>query len=143
MMSTSNAHVLESAAAAARAARAFCTATENAVRERLGGAALDPEALEKHQRHVHGLAWIATQVTSLEALLAWAERLKSSSVFGEAERLVVQIGFGEYLAQLLGGLPMSQTEFVRPTEMGVTEAARELQNTPAAETLIAAGTAAF
>ena len=34
--------------------------------------------------------------------------------FGETEALILQIGFGEYLAQLAGGIPMSQSEIVRP-----------------------------
>jgi (2S)-methylsuccinyl-CoA dehydrogenase len=55
---------------------------------------------------------------------------------------VVLIGCGEYLAQLLGGLPMSQTEFVRPAEMGMLDAARMLQASSAVEALITQGTVA-
>jgi hypothetical protein len=39
--------------------------------------------------------------TALHALNAWAARLGTGSTLGAAERLVVLIGFGEYLAQLL------------------------------------------
>ncbi len=33
--------------------------------------------------------------------------------FGEIEELQVRIGFGEYLAQMFGGIPMSQSEILR------------------------------
>ena len=35
------------------------------------------------------------------------------------ERLILQIGFGEYLAQLAGGIPMSQGEIARPADVGL------------------------
>ena len=40
---------------------------------------------------------------------------------GAAEELIVRIGFGEYLHQLLGGIPMSQNELVRPAELGLMD----------------------
>ena len=69
----------------------------------------------------HGLAWIATQVNALKALRDWAVELRvASQRFNEAEQLVALIGCGEYLAQLLGrAARSSQTEFVRPAEMGI------------------------
>jgi (2S)-methylsuccinyl-CoA dehydrogenase len=41
---------------------------------------------------------------------------------GEVEELIVQIGLGEYLAQILGGIPMSQGEIVRPADIGLSAA---------------------
>ena len=38
---------------------------------------------------------------------------------GERERLILQLGFGEYLAQIVGGIPMSQGEIVRPSDLGL------------------------
>ena len=40
----------------------------------------------------------------------WSRTLHAS----EVERLLVEIGIGEYLAQIQGGIPMSQGEIVRP-----------------------------
>ncbi len=40
--------------------------------------------------------------------------------FGETEELLVRIGIGEYLAQMLGGIPMSQGEIVRPADLGLS-----------------------
>ncbi len=51
---------------------------------------------------------------ALAQLAAWARRLATAGRLGAGEDLVLRIGFGEYLAQLLGGLPMSQNEMVRP-----------------------------
>ena len=42
------------------------------------------------------------------------------------EELTLRIGFGEYLAQLIDGVPMSQNEFARPRELGLTLEPREL-----------------
>ena len=39
---------------------------------------------------------------------------------GETEELLVRIGLGEYLAQMLGGIPMSQGEIVRPADLGLS-----------------------
>ncbi|MGA0301831.1 MAG: acyl-CoA dehydrogenase family protein, partial [Paracoccaceae bacterium] len=40
--------------------------------------------------------------------------------FGETEQLILQISFGEYLNQILGGIPMSQNEIVRLSDLGLT-----------------------
>ena len=77
--------------------------------------------LETEQTAAHGLAWIATYVESLRQMQGWAERLDAEGKFGELEQLIHQIAFGEYLWQLYGGIPMSQTEIVRPQDLGLTQ----------------------
>jgi (2S)-methylsuccinyl-CoA dehydrogenase len=37
-----------------------------------------------------------------------------AAALGETEELLVELGIGEYLAQIQGGIPMSQGEIVRP-----------------------------
>jgi (2S)-methylsuccinyl-CoA dehydrogenase len=76
-------------------------------------------ALEAEQTAAHGLAWLATYVESLRQMQAWAERLTEQGKFGEVEQLIVQIAFGEYLAQLSGGIQMNQSEILRPQDMGL------------------------
>ncbi len=76
-------------------------------------------ALEREQTAAHGLAWLATYVEALRQMQGWAERLEAEGRFGEMEALIHQIAFGEYLAQLRGGIPMSQGEIVRPGDIGV------------------------
>ncbi|GJM03846.1 MAG: (2S)-methylsuccinyl-CoA dehydrogenase [Rhodomicrobium sp.] len=81
---------------------------------------IDAVALEAEQQMGHGLAWFMTYVESLVQLQDYALRMKTEGRLGEIETLIVQIGFGEYLAQMAGGIPMSQNEFVRPGELGLT-----------------------
>src|SRR5882757_242413 len=92
---------------------------------------IDAAVADREQRLVHGFAWIATTVEALAATAGWAERSSAAGRLGEMERLVLRVGFGEYLAQLLGGVPMSQNEFVRPGELGLGEVASELALVPA------------
>ncbi len=77
------------------------------------------EALEVHQYAAHGLAWLATYVQALAQLRAWAQGLEATGKFGEMEGLILQIGFGEYLAQIAGGISMSQNEVARASDLGI------------------------
>ncbi len=79
----------------------------------------DPAVLDREQHRLHGLAWLATYVTSLKQLAAYAARQSADGRFGEIESLLVRIGLGEYCAQIAGGIPMSQLEFIRLGELGV------------------------
>ena len=91
-------------------AQAFLSLAKAALAARVVVAGrIDAQALESQQTEAHGLAWIATYVQALTELDAWAR----GQTLGEAEALILQIGFGEYLAQLQGGIPMSQGEFAR------------------------------
>ena len=99
-------------------------------------------ALDREQRATHGLAWLATYVEALRQLAAYAERLTASGNFGEIEELLVRIGAGEYLAQIFGGIAMSQGEIVRLADLGLSPAAAAARATPAVEQLIAFGNAA-
>ncbi len=100
------------------------------------GARISNAALEAEQAAAHALAWVATYVEALKELKGWAERLKEAGAFGEMERLILSIGAGEYLAQLMGGVPMSQGEIARLSEIGAD--ASKLA-TPAVLRLVAEG----
>ncbi|MGB5066551.1 MAG: acyl-CoA dehydrogenase family protein, partial [Albidovulum sp.] len=76
-------------------------------------------ALEENQYAAHALSWLATYIEALRQLHAWGVRLEAEGKFGEIERLILQIGFGEYLAQIKGGIPMSQNEVARLADLGV------------------------
>ena len=101
-----------------------------------------PRALDREQRAAHGLAWLGTYVEALRQLGAYAERLTEAEHFGEVEDHIVRIGAGEYLAQILGGIPMSQGEIVRLADLGLAPAAVAARITPAVEQLIAQGNTA-
>jgi (2S)-methylsuccinyl-CoA dehydrogenase len=74
---------------------------------------------DREQRATHGLAWLATYVESLRQLAAYAERMHVDGRLGEIEELIVGIGIGEYVAQIAGGIAMSQGEIVRPPDLGL------------------------
>ena len=94
--------------------------------------------IEVHQQAAHGLAWLATYVESLRQMDNWAQNLQSDGRFGEIEQIILQIAFGEYLAQIQGGIAMNQGEILRLTELGRSPMDRCFQG-PAIVTLIAAG----
>jgi len=81
--------------------------------------------LDREQRATHALAWLATYVEAVRQLCAYAERMHAAGRLGELEQLIVEIGLGEYLAQIAGGIPMSQGEIARPADMGLSAAAVE------------------
>src|SRR5262245_31107841 len=60
--------------------------------------------LDGAQAAAHGLAWVATYVESLRQMVGWASRLDEGGRYGEMEQLLLSIAFGEYLAQLAGGI---------------------------------------
>ena len=119
---------------AVRAAAQYADAALEALHARLAGSTLDAE-----QHAAHGYAWIATAVAALEALAAWHERLTDAGEAGEADGLIVSIALGETLAQLIGGLPMSQNEIVRPLALGLEDHARELAANPAVRAFLVDG----
>ncbi len=103
------------------------------------GGKVSGAAMDRHQFAAHALSWLATYVEALRQLDAWAGRLDQAGSFGEMEALILQIGFGEYLAQIAGGIPMSQGEIARLSDLGLAwapgAAAAQLiaqGNTPAA-----------
>jgi (2S)-methylsuccinyl-CoA dehydrogenase len=94
---------------------------------------------DSEQRATHGLAWLATYVEAIRQLAHYAERLADGGGFGEIEELLVRIGAGEYLAQVLGGIAMSQSEIVRLSDLGLNAAAVGARLNPAVEHLVATG----
>jgi (2S)-methylsuccinyl-CoA dehydrogenase len=106
---------------AARVADAVLADALAAVRGRVGVTGHTVERLfTREQRAAHALAWLATYVEAIRQLGAYAERMHASGELGEVEELIVQIGLGEYLAQIVGGIPMSQSEIVRPADLGLS-----------------------
>ena len=77
---------------------------------------------DREQRATHGLAWLATYVEAVRQLAAYTERMVATGTFGEIEENLVRIALGEYIAQITGGIPMSQSEMVRPSDLGLSPA---------------------
>jgi (2S)-methylsuccinyl-CoA dehydrogenase len=97
---------------------------------------------DREQRATHGLAWLATYVEAVRQLAAYTERMVGSDAFGELEENLVRIGMGECIAQIVGGIPMSQGEVVRPSDMGLSAAQVASRINPTLEGLVATGNTA-
>ena len=97
---------------------------------------------DREQRATHGLAWLATYVEAVRQLSAYTERMIGNGTFGELEENLVRIGLGECIAQIAGGIPMSQGEVVRPSDMGLTAAQVAARINPTLESLVASGNTA-
>ncbi|TCM86944.1 acyl-CoA dehydrogenase family protein [Rhodovulum steppense] len=124
-----------------RAALASVEAVTEAARAALlprvtEGDRISGSLVETHQHAAHGLAWLATYEQALKQMQGWAERLAEQGRFGEVEQLILQIAFGEYLAQIAGGIPMSQGEIVRLGDIGVSAEDRHAFHTPEVTALI-------
>ncbi len=76
--------------------------------------------IEEHQSAAHGVAWLATYTESISQMVNWAENLLGQNKFGQTEQLLLQIGVGEYLEQILGGIMMSQGEIFRLNDLGLS-----------------------
>jgi (2S)-methylsuccinyl-CoA dehydrogenase len=98
--------------------------------------------LDREQRATHGLAWLATYVEAIRQLAAYTERMAGDDALGEMEEHLVRIALGEYLAQIVGGIPMSQGEVVRPADLGLSMAQVAARINPMVENLIASGNTA-
>ena len=119
--------LIEAARGAVTAAEKYLGAVRAAVTQRIvTDGRVDPVRADTEQRALHGFAWVATTVHALKSTLGWAEHLYGLSRFSEPEQMLFRIGFSEYLGQLVGGVPMSQSEIVRPQDFGTSADAMRL-----------------
>ncbi|HZQ11759.1 MAG TPA: acyl-CoA dehydrogenase family protein [Pseudolabrys sp.] len=97
---------------------------------------------DREQRATHGLAWFATYAEAVRQLASYAERMAGDDTLGEMEEHLVRVALGEYLAQMIGGIPMSQGEIARPADLGLSAAQVAARINPVVEGLIASGNTA-
>ncbi|NBC88288.1 MAG: acyl-CoA dehydrogenase, partial [Alphaproteobacteria bacterium] len=117
---------------AAAAAGAFRDAARARIAAKVApGGKVDAALVTREQHAVHGFAWIAATTAALDATADWAVRADAAGNFGRIEELALRIGFGEYAAQLVSGVPMSAGEIVRPHALGVAREAGALAQDPA------------
>jgi (2S)-methylsuccinyl-CoA dehydrogenase len=103
---------------------------------------IDGALFEANQQAAHGYAWLTTYVSALEQMLGWAGRLDGQGKLGELEQLMLQSAFGEYVAQIYGGIPMSQGELIRPADLGLDSKAVHQHSCDASGALRKQGNAA-
>jgi (2S)-methylsuccinyl-CoA dehydrogenase len=101
--------------------------------------AIGPQLLNARQYEAHGFAWLATYREALAALLEWAQSIAVDRALHEIERLTLVCGYAEYLSQIAGGIPMSQVETARPSDLALADQAMALLADPACAQLIAEG----
>ncbi len=102
---------------------------------------IDSAALDREQRAGHGLAWFATYRMALRELSHWGDRLAAEGRYGEIEEAILKVGAAEYLAQLIGGVPMNQGEIVRAQDLGLKPGRpAEILGEAAAELIAEGGT---
>jgi (2S)-methylsuccinyl-CoA dehydrogenase len=135
-------HLLEHCDEAVFAAEGLLAAAKESVRARVEtDGAISVALLDREQRAAHALAWFATTVEVLRQMARWARELAQENRLHEFERLILAAAFGEYLAQLSGGIAMSQNEIARAGDMGLgAEEIGEFLSSTVRE-LIALGTA--
>ncbi len=113
---------LASCHAALGAAETLLARAQGALAKRLApGGQVDAALLDRHQHAAHGFAFLAAYVAALKATLDWAQGLVEAAKMDELHALILGIGFGEYSAQILGGIPMSQSEMARPADLDLGE----------------------
>ena len=93
------------------------------------------DLIEANQTAAHGLAWLATYSQALQQMQLWAEKLSAEGNFKEVEQLIFQIGVGEYLAQIFGGIAMNQGEMLRLHDMGLSQSDQQGVKDSAIQTL--------
>ena len=94
-------------------ARGLAVAVSKALELKVKGLAI-PTAL--------GLIDLVARETTMSIFVLNIATGVGAGSFGEIEEHVVRIVLGEYLAQIVGGIPISQGELVRPSDMGLSPA---------------------
>jgi (2S)-methylsuccinyl-CoA dehydrogenase len=82
---------------------------------------IERERFGAEQAAGHALAWMASYVEALRQIRNWAVQLDAGGVFGQVEALVLEIAYGDYLAQLAGGIAMAQGEYARPQDLALVD----------------------
>ena len=82
---------------------------------------LKKKALDENQHYFHGLAWYATYIKAIENTTLWIKDLKKNNELTDYELEIAKVGLGEFCLQVLHGIPMSQSETIRPSEIKIDE----------------------
>ena len=77
------------------------------------------KGIEYNQQLTHGFAWYATYAETITQTVNWIKELNEKNTLTDYEMGIAKIGVGEYCLQVMHGIPMSQSEIIRPHEIGV------------------------
>ncbi len=84
------------------------------------GGKLSAERLNRCQRMVHGVAWMATLSEGIAATADWGASQAATGALDAAADAAVRIGVADCLRQLACGVAMSQVETFRLEEIDIT-----------------------
>jgi (2S)-methylsuccinyl-CoA dehydrogenase len=105
-----------------RLAASELAALTNKAQDRLAQVLAAGASIDDEQHRAHGLSWLATYREALSVLAQYLEAVQEAGTVKDLDRWLVAIAAGEYLHQVLGGIPMNGQEFVRAYELGLSEA---------------------
>ncbi len=140
-MTETSAPLIDLAAQALGCAQHYRDQVATACRALVASSAKAGEDGDAQQRALHGYAWVASYVEALGQLLDWARRLQAAGGLSTLALDYLAIGYAEYLQQLRGGLPMSQSETVRPLDFGIPMSELAMLHGEGIEQLIRLGNA--
>ncbi|MEE2695314.1 MAG: acyl-CoA dehydrogenase family protein [Pseudomonadota bacterium] len=80
---------------------------------------IDNQLLEIYQFQTHGYAWFETYRIGLKEILNWFQRLHSQEKSSNIDSCITLLAFAEYLTQMRNGIMMSQSEIIRPENLGL------------------------
>ena len=135
----SSAWVLEATREALETVEESVDRMRGALAERVGSGPSGRARLPDSEQHAaHTFAWYATVLEGLRQTSLWLERLREEGAAGEVERDLAVVAFGEYLAQICGGIPMGQGEFARLSVLGLGNEGTRIASNPAVSELVGA-----
>ncbi len=82
---------------------------------------IDNNLLEVNQFQTHGYAWFETYRIGLRETLNWFINLSESGQASEIDASITIFAFSEYLLQMKNGIMMSQSEIIRPNDLGIND----------------------
>ena len=100
---------------------------------------VDNNLLETYQFESHGFAWFETYRIGLRETFNWFKRLKETDKASQIDYSILLYSFSEYILQMSNGIMVSQTEMVRPSDIGLDSSDFEFINDPEIRELISLG----
>ena len=100
---------------------------------------IDNQLLEVNQFQTHGFAWFETYRIGLRETFNWFSRLDESGNASEIDASVTLFAFAEYITQMRNGIMMSQSEMIRPSDLGINSNDFKFMDDPNIQDLIDIG----
>ena len=102
------------------------------------GVVAEPFLLQ-HQHAFHALAWFKVYELAILEIISFTETMHLNDTLSEPIELFSRIGVGELLCQFFNGISMSQSEFARLSDFGLTPDDVAAWRTPGIDMLLSTG----